>query len=356
MKIKQNKLQLGLKVIGNIVKDNDIIPVLSNVFFKFNGKLNLITNNSDIIFSYLIDTDNSFDNFLVNCNLLKQSTSCLDGEYIELNKIDKKITIESENNKISINTQEDTFPDIPEYKKDNHIQINKKVFYESILGIVFATATNDMKIELSGVLFDVQKNKITLVSTDGIRLAKKEIIQENNFEVKKIIPIKVLNELIRIIPLLDFEFIDIYISDGTLVFEINDVVIISRTIEGNYPDYKQIIPNEFDFKVEVNKKKLLQSLKLSSIFSDNNLKDTVLKFKNNELEVFSNSGRKGEGTSKIEIENIIEKEIKFNHDFLLDAINNIKNDKLMLSFDNTKLILSSIGNNDYINIIMALKE
>ena len=355
MKINKKQLDLCLKVIGNIVEDNNVIPVLSNVFFNFKEKLNLVTNSNDIVFNYLIDTEENFDNILINCSLLQKSISCFEDEYIQLDKIDKKIKIKGKNKQVTINVQEETFPNIPEYQKNQHIRLDKKLFYNNIINTIFAVATSDIKIELSGVLFDVKKDSVNFVSTDGSRLAKNGIKQNNNFEIKKIIPVKVLNELIRIIPLLDIEFIDIYFSEGKIIFEIDNLKIISRVIEGNYPDYEMLIPDNFDFNVEVNKKELLQALKLSTIFSDNGLKDVVLYFKENELEVFSNSGKRGESCSKINIENKNEKEIKFNHDFLLQAINNVK-DSLIFFIRDNMILLKNKDDENYINILMSLKQ
>jgi len=236
---------------------------------------------------------------------------------------------------------------------------------------VFAVLNSETRLELSGVYFGFEKNKLTLVATDSYRLAEKQIKIKSNIEESKniIIPAKTLQEVIRVLSNLkdggDIEEggdeINFYISDNQVLFEVKSTEIVSRLIEGPYPDYKQIIPSNSQTTIIVNRSELLRAVKASSLFSKTGINDINLDFPQgkNVVVVSSASGQTGESIIEIEANTMgKDNSMVVNFQYLLDGLNNIseENIKIEIIDNNTPCVLKPEKGDGYLYIIMPIKQ
>jgi DNA polymerase-3 subunit beta len=211
--------------------------------------------------------------------------------------------------------------------------------------VLFACATNESRPELSGVLlsFNDEKageGKLVLAATDSYRLAEVEItISGGSKEARKVIvPQRTLSELARIFSVFkdDVEAppaVDIDISDNQIVFRYGSVELTSRTIEGNYPDYRQIIPKDATTQVKVDRSELSQAIKTASLFSKNGLYDVelILDTASGQVTLTATDSSRGENQASIDGAIIGEdNRITLNFRYLLDGVNAIKSSNIIL--------------------------
>jgi DNA polymerase-3 subunit beta len=200
--------------------------------------------------------------------------------------------------------------------------------------------------------------------SEKIVTIENNIVSEKLKEKRIIIPAKTIQELLRIISNENEDEdknIIIYFSDNQVLFSFGPVELISRTISGQYPDYEQIIPKKFNSKAVLNRQELIRAIKASSIFSRDGINDVNVEIKNKNKEVLISSFSGQNGESNINIEAKIEGEdvkIKLNYKYLLEGLNNIKDENIIIQVvdENLPCLVEAENNNNYIYIIMPIKQ
>jgi len=264
------------------------------------------------------------------------------------------------------------FPLIPTINKNKYYSLKINEFKKALSQVVFAVSTNESRMELSGVYFAFSNSKLILASTDSYRLAEKEInikSSENGEDLKIIVPAKTLQELIRILSGVsdggdvgsNNEEIKFYVSDNQILFTIKSTEMISRLIEGQYPDYKQIIPGTSKTTAIINKLEFIRAVKASSLFSKSGINDINLDFpaNKNQVVISSASGQTGESYTILEAKiNGEDNGIIVNYNYLLDGLNNIEGENVRIEIidNNTPCILRPEKDKDYLYIIMPIKQ
>ena len=249
---------------------------------------------------------------------------------------------------------------IPEVKVGREIEVGALDLRDAILKTVFACALDETRPVLAGVYIKLVGKTVKMVATDSYRLAEKTINLEkkSDAEVNVIIPQRTMNELARILKENE-EKVEVKIGDNQISFSFGDTQLISRLIEGNFPDYEQIIPQKSSLKITVNKDELTNIMKMASFFareSANNIK--LMTSGKNQLKVAAVSPQVGDNISTIQAEiDGSEIEISFNAKFILDALGVIKEEKVTLHFNDKTSpgIIKPIKNNNYQYIIMPLR-
>jgi len=225
------------------------------------------------------------------------------------------------------------YPEIQQVEKKQQINLGQGTFKKMVQQTIFAVATDETRPILTGALLEVENDSIVMVCLDGYRLAlRKEALSENTVNTSIIIPGKSLSEISRI---LEDEELDLCINVGDkhVHFDLGDTQIISRLLEGEFVNYKQIIPQEYKTRVKVDRLLLQQSLERASLMSrelENNL--IKLNVQDDKLVITSNSDI-GKICEQIPI--IVEGkniEIAFNARYLLDVMRVVKDDEICLDF------------------------
>src|SRR3989339_263570 len=261
------------------------------------------------------------------------------------------------------------FPVIPEIEKNNPIKINIKDLKNAISQVIFSVSNNETRPEISGVFmnFNGQPGNLTLVGTDSYRLAEKTLKIESNGEQKAVIaPVKTLQEVLRILGLIkdgaeSAETMDIYLSENQILFSINGIEIISRLVEGHYPDYKQIIPVESKTNAIVSTSELVKVIKTTALFSKIGIFDINLEFlpANNSIVISSNNIQVGESVSEVESVMTGEKNnTTLNYRFILDGLNSVDASEVEISLidNNIPCLIRPKDDKSYLYIIMPIKQ
>lgn len=358
----QEKFNKSLNIVNKIIGTRGTLPILNNILLSTDkGRLKLASTDLEIgITTWIgakIDQDGSIT---VPAKVLTDFISTNDDEKIDIVLTDTTLELKSNKYQAHIKGIEATeFPLIPEVKSEKLISLPVKSFQEAIRKILFACAIDETRPVLTGVYLSIEKDIIKIASTDSYRLAeatlKLEQISSKNISV--IIPNRTMSELGRILSVVS-KNIDIYLEENQILFVLDDTQIISRLIEGNFPDYKQIIPKEHSSHFELSTSELTKTVKMASFFARESANNIKLNFSKDELLVSAVSPQLGDNVSKIMIKSEGEDlDIAFNAKFVLDILNVLDEEDVVIEA-NGKLqptIIRSKKDKKFIYVVMPLR-
>ncbi len=370
----QENLKRGLNIVGHATVKNVNLPILNNILIKAEeGNIEFISTNLEIGIVHKVRGKIEKDGqFTVDSKLITEYISLLNnGEKVKVEEKEGELRVECGNYKTRIKGEPaKDFPLIPTIPKNDYYSCKLSILRKALNSVVFAVSNSENRIELTGVLFSFNKNKLSLAATDSYRLAEREIeikTNINNGEQKIIIPAKTVQELLRVLnnfdgdneQLSDEPEVNFYLSENQILFTIDSVDLISRLINGHYPDYKQIIPAKSQTEILVERSELVRAVKASALFSKTGVNDVTLLFSKNKIIVSAFSGSSGE--SQVEVEAEItggDNEITINYRYLLDGLNNIDTGRVKISILNntTPCVLKPEKDNGYLYIVMPIRQ
>lgn len=341
LKILQQDLIGPLQSVSRSVGVRASLPVLGNILMETgNGKLKLSATNLEVGVIKSVNANILEDGGItIPSKTLNEVISSLTGSEIELQTKGEILNIRSGKFKADLNAiSASEFPAIPE-AKDSQVEIPKEVFKENIPQISFASAIDEGRPVLTGILTEIKDAKFEVVATDGFRLAHKTYGQESlkGINFKALIPRRTLDELVRLIgeETEVFEKIGLTTTDNQnqVIFKIGSTILSSRLIEGNFPSWEKIIPEKFLSRATIDKEDLVKSLKLASVFAKGEA--NVIKLKISGSGIGLSSETKELGRQDTEVEAQIKGEdldVAFNSKYLLDAVINCPGEKIVIEF------------------------
>ncbi len=370
LEILKENLKAGLSVVERIVGKNLSLPVLNNVYLKTEDSF-LVFTSTDLetaIKLWVLTKIIKNGEVLVPAKFLSSVVSTLPNEKITLFVDGKHLQIECKNVKTQVQgygTEE--FPIIPEFHDAEFLEVDTASLCRGLSQVIDVPTASQSRPEISGIYFSFSKNNIKIAATDSFRLAEKNINLEK--PVKKdysfILPQRPAREILNILDGKD-GILKIYFSQNQILFEFPfkevdhpQVQITSRLIEGEYPNYAEIIPTKFKTNVVVKRDEFLDHIKAASLFSGkvNEIKISINADKK-EVQVSAKSADLGENQSsleaKVEGESV---EVSFNYKYIIDGLLNIKSSEVMfdISREDGPCLLRPVGDASYLYVVMPIK-
>ncbi len=370
VEVLKNNIKTGLSVVEKIAGKNISLPILENV---------LITAEDNFLLLTATDLETSVKYWVLS-KIIKKGKAVVPvrffSNFISLLP-EEKISIEAKKQNLLLecnnyNTQiqgfnPEDFPIIPEVKDNEFLTVDSKAFCDGLSQVADVVSYSQSRPEISGVFLSFSKNTLKIVATDSFRLAEKTITIENKNkkDYSLILPQKSARELINTLGDKEGE-IKICFSANQILFEFPmkeadhpQVQVFSRLIEGEYPNYQEIIPQSFKTKIVVKKEDFLNHIKTAALFAGkiNEVKFAIDPSKKT-IQISAQSSDIGESKSglaaKIEGDPV---EVSFNYKFLIDGILNIKTPEIMfdLSEKDGPCILKPVGSADYLYVVMPIK-
>ena len=368
----QKNLKQGVFVSSFLTGKNNNLPILNNLMISAtDGVIKLLATDLEVgvtnIIRGKIEKEGSFT---VDAKVFSNYINLLPNQKVELELRDDNLVVESDNYKTKIKGESaEEYPLIPEVTNHRHYLVKMEDFKKAIASVLFAVSNDESRLALSGVLFNLNKDKLCLASTDSYRLAEKQLSIKSvgaEEDVKVIVPTKTLQELLRITSG-DYsdekagDEIKIYINENQIAFKFDSVEIVSRLIDEQYPDYKQIIPTNFKTKITIEKQELVRAVKAAAIFSKSGINDVNLDFLSDKgnLVISATSGQTGE--SIINLPSKIDgpdNSATINYKYLIDGLNHIEADlvKIEIIDPNSPCLFKAASGEDYLYIIMPIKR
>ncbi len=363
--VLRNNLKDGLSAIERAANENTNLPILKNVLIKtFNNKIQLSATNLELaITKYISGKIIEDGSITVPLGTLLSIVHNTTNERINLEVDRNTLLFKTDNYDATIQgLPEEEFPIIPKLENTStYLELESSSFKEGVLKVINSIQISEIRPEISGVLLDFQVTNFKFVGTDSFRLAEKTITESNfksNFQrgFRIIIPLKTMQELLRI---LTEGPVRMYIDPNQILFKNDELEVISRLIDGTYPDYEQIIPKTLETEIYLERDHLVNAVKLVSTFSSktNDVKISFSEGKKS-LEVYSANQYLGENKYLIPVKSKGKSfNISFNWKYLLDGLKNFESKELVLGVngDNRPSVLKNSADTSYFYILMPIK-
>ncbi len=338
--VAKDQLIHGLQSVQNIVTTRTTLPILSNVLVRAgDNKLEFTATDLDVTIACSVEA-----------NVKKKGASTipvkrffgivreLTSLEIELEVDDKSacsITAGASFYKIN-GLSADEFPPIPKLKDEKKINISQEKFRGMLRKTSFAISTDESRYVLNGIFLSLKEHKVTMVATDGRRLAlvDEEVDIPENSQGEFIIPTKTVNELTRLLG--EKGELEIRFGENQAAFTLTDdkgftILIVSKLVEGNYPNYRQVIPNETKERIALPREELLAAVRRAQIMTSDKANSIKMAVSRNNLAITANSPEVGEARESLAI-NYKGKDmaIAFNPAYLIEPLNALTEDEVFL--------------------------
>lgn len=359
----QENLNRGLSVVSRLVSTKGTLEILSHILLKTeSGRLKISATNLEIGINYKIGAKiENEGEITVPARLFTEFVGQLPEGKIDLVVKDDTLNAKIEHFQSQIKgLSADEFPLIPKIKEKRLFSIKGGDLREAINLVSFAAAVDETRPVLSGIYFLAEKGKMTLVATDSYRLSEKVVdLETKDFPKKEaIIPARSLMEFARIIDDPE-QKVNVYLDDSQVMFETEEVEFTSRLVEGKFPDYKQIIPTEFETTAKCQLAEFSKVIKVAALFAREAAGSiTINVLKKGQIEVQSASSQIGDSNAFCEAQvSGKDAEIVFNSKYIIDVINNLSEGEMSLSISG-KLnpgVIKKENDQSFVYVIMPLR-
>lgn len=365
--VLQENLSKALSQASRFASTRSQLPILGNILLKAT-KTKLVVSSTNLEISISIKVGAKIEEegeISIPSKIISELVNNLPKDLItlETDKETLKIATKGFSSKL-LGMNSSDFPKIPEnVGKEKSVKLSKKQLHEIVPRVIFATSIDETRPILTGVLFVLDKNSLTLVATDGFRLSRKKIDLVSQKEGSVVIPKGILIELLKTSEENDELFIDIQEKEKQVVFGTDENTLTSRLLEGTYPDFEKIIPVSSTIKVRTDKEELLRAVKLASVFAKDSSNIIKMELKEDSMEIAAESGSSGsQKTSidaKVEISDGSLKgwQISFNFRFLEDFIHSVLSEEVLMEFTNAQSagVFKDSKDSSYLHLIMPVK-
>lgn len=357
----KKNLNKGLQVTSRIISSGNTLPILNNILFKTDqGRLKLSSTNLEIaINTWVGGKIEEEGEITVPARLVNDYVNNLLTEKVTIASKNQTLQIESDKAQTNIKgLSPEEFPLIPKIADSVYARADGGELRHAISEVVFAAAFSETQPEISGILFSFEDKVLTLAATDRYRLAEGKTALTEAVAMPKqvIVPARAVLELNRA---LESGVVEIFLSDGQICFKTQDTELVSRLIEGQYPDYKQIIPKSFTTEIEVEREIFLQSLRAASVLAgESNNVELVINPQGKNMIIKSQSAHSGDSEVRVDGKVSGEKNsIIFNFRYLLECLNNLEDEKVILKVisPSSPAEIAPAGRESYLYIVMPIK-
>ena len=333
MKIKLPKSQLlaGIQVVHNIVPTKATLPILSNMLCETKDTLiKLNTTDLDIGISCEIPA-HIYEEGAITIPAKRFSDiirELPDGDVTIHAHKNNQIDIEGEKYRFKlIGLPKEEFPKFPEFKDKEAVKIKQSDLKEMIRLTAFAVSHEESRYVLNGILLEISGHTIRMVATDGRRMAKieKKLSSAAHKDTAVIIPLKAIQEINR--NLKDEGSVSFVVGTNQVLFDIEGVLIATRIVEGEFPNYNQVIPKEVSQKLKVQTLDFLSVLRRAHLLSTQDFQAVKFELFKDKLVVSKITPDVGESREELEVEyGSSELMVGFNPQFFIDVLKNIDED------------------------------
>ncbi len=361
LQVTQANLAKALSTVARVANTRNTLPILSNVLLKTeNNRLSIAATNLDIGITHFIGSKISQDGAItVPARLMQDFVSSLPDSILNLELTENKLHINNDQYQSTINgIVADDFPVMPAIKGGVTWKSPAGDFKKALSQVVFAASADDSRPVLNGVYFHSTAGQAMAVATDSYRLAETKITKSAK-AINFLMPASAAQDLLRIISDTEKEVVVTH-DDQQVLFQVGDVSLVARLIEGNYPDYRKLIPAKFETVAKLARADLLNIAKVSSLFARESAGSITIKADKDAKVVSINAiaSQLGENTATAEASVIGGGEVTLNSRYLIEALNVFSSEEIEFCF-NGKLepcILRSASEPNYLHLIMPLRS
>jgi len=356
---KKDELLRAVNIVSRLATTRATLPILQNIYLEAK-KDQLILRSTDLeqtLETTISITGGEVGKITIPARLLLDYLQNNSDETIQVRAQDTTLYLTSSGHQAQLKglpTEE--YPSIPEVKFDQQLNLPASQIEEAITKTLFASAADDNRPILNGLLWRFQDKKLHLVGTDGYRLALFSLPITVDLQADYIIPRRILQELLR---LLDGDSFELAVTTNQVKFQVGLTALTGRVLSGSYPAYEGIIPKKTGFSVTVNAANLAESLRVASLFSRDSAFSTKLVFEAEKLQVIATSPHIGETTNTVTYTTPIKETLttSINAQYLLEVLSVVNGDIELGLIDNKSPITVKVPKQElYLYLLMPLRS
>jgi len=363
IQINRETLLKPLTSVTSIVEKRHTLPILSNLLLEAKqNKIHLTATDLEMQISLSIDNviGGDFSTTISARKLLDICRSLPDSSDINMATSDSRVTLKAGKSRFNLQTL--PAADYPVMTKTNNqailISIAQGQLKDLLKQVEFAMAQQDIRYYLNGLLLEVNANKLNIVGTDGHRLSFTSTELTQNYEKQEVIlPRKTVIELIKLLEDSE-ENVQIEISSAQINFSFGNIRLISKVIDGKFPDYNRVIPSGHKNTFSIERLNVLLAMQRASILSNEKYRGIRMVLSNNNLKLISTNSDQEEAEEELEIDYAGDAlDIGFNVTYLIDVLNNTNSDQVTFSFAdaNSSCLVTVPTNADYKYVVMPMR-
>jgi DNA polymerase-3 subunit beta len=363
----QENLARGLQVVSRAVSTRNPLPVLSNVLLRTeDAGLKLTATNLEIgITAWVPGRIDSEGSLTVPARLLTDVVSGLPaGERVDL-EMDGTSSLRVKSGRYQTHLRgidADEFPVIPSPGERPTTRIKQRLLRKALAEVVFAAAADEARPILTGVLTRFAGDRVTLAAADNYRIAVASLAIEDPVEESSlVVPAKSYAELMRVLTDTD-DFVEIMLASAKsqVLFHLEGIDLVSRLIDGQFPNYQQVIPTSHGTRAVVDRDELLKAVRISALIASSAANVVKLRLGDEGSDAVSIAAAADVGDANTEVEAAVEGDpvqIAFNARYLQDALQNVDADQLALEFSGplSPGVIRRVGDDDYVHVIMPVR-
>jgi DNA polymerase-3 subunit beta len=361
LQVKQENLAKALSSVARVANSRNTLPILSNVLLKTaNNRLNVSATNLDIAITHFVGSKIEKDGAItVPARLMQDFVSSLPNNVLSLELTENRLKISTDQYQSAINgILADEFPVMPAISQGVSLKLPAKDFKKALSQVVFSASNDDSRPVLTGVYFHNATGEVVVAATDSYRLAEAKLAK-NKAALNFLVPSTAAADLQRIIADSDKE-VSVTHDDQQVLFEVGNASLVARLIEGNYPDYRKLIPTKFATVARLGREDFINIAKVSSLFARESAGSITIKADKSDKEVSINAvaSQLGENTARAKASVTGSGEVTLNSRYLIEALNAFNTEQIEFCF-NGKLepcILRSSSEPGYLHLIMPLRS
>lgn len=362
----QENLSRALGIVSQSVGTDTTLPVLANVLLQTeNGRLKLAATDLETGINVLIGGKVEEEGTVtIPAKLLAEYVKSLPTGNVDMVTRKNVLKLTAGTHTASLNgIDPDEFPLIPKIEEKEICTVDAKKFSDGINRTAFAAANDESRPELAGVFMVFEEKAVLMAATDSYRLTESVVSNAIRKGKKQtaIVPAKTLSELTHILGEEADGKLKISLSENQMMFQYGNASLVTRLVEGQFPDYKQIIPDSFQTEALFKRDELLQNIKVTGLFSREGANDIKFEFNPpaKETSLYAASSQVGKNTSKIsgKIKGETSQAV-FNYRYLLDGLTGIKSSEVEFKTNGSSGpgIIKPADSKDYTYIVMPIKQ
>lgn len=362
VQVTQENLNRALSSVARVAGSRNALPILSNVLIKTsNNRLSLAATNLDIAITHYIGAKVSDEGSItVPARLMQDFVGSLPSGVINLDLEENKLKVTTDQYKSTVNgIVADDFPVMPAIEGGKTWQVGSGSLKKALQQVIFAASNDESRPVLTGVYIHTTGGNLYLAATDSYRLAEKSL-SKGTADVKLLVPATALHDLLRIIGDDEAE-VQVTHNDQQVLFQVGEIELVARLVDGNYPDYRKLIPSDFTTRISLKRADFVNITKVSSLFARESAGSVTLEVSEADggtISIRSVASQLGENTATAAGKVTGNGSITLNSRYLLDGLNALSGDEVSFGF-NGKLeptLLSDAKVTDYKHVIMPLKS
>lgn len=365
LKESQEKVLAALQSVAGIVERRNTLPILANVMIqKINEKIQLTTSDLEIQIktSAILGGDNEqYATTVAARKLLDILRSMPATQTVTLESNEGKLLLKSGKSRFTLQTlPAEDFPLVQQASDFSpKFSISQKTLKTVLNRVHFAMAVNDIRYYLNGILLVVDGKEMTLVATDGHRLALDKALLDVEIPRQQVIlPRKTVLELLRLLNDNEPQEIDIQFASNQAKFTLNELEFVTKLVDGKFPDYTRVIPTGYQHEVQLDKTNLLTCLQRVAIMTSDKFKGVRLTFEKGVLRIAANNAQQEEAVEELDIDYTGETvDIGFNVSYLIDVLSNTSKEEIKIGFAdaNSSALITVPGEESFVYVVMPMR-